>query len=113
MFVTPLPLFTSRGTLVISIVSLTRPQIHYLIRRSTSVIQMVFQHFGSVLHVHHVYLSWLLGERDRRHLQSWAKQLLHCGRHGIGGGLILSSQLSVSCFGICEITSWNLGIRTT
>ena len=34
-----------------------RPQIHCLIRRSTSVIRMVFQHFGSVQPAHHVYLS--------------------------------------------------------
>ena len=39
---------------VIFIVSSTRPQIHYLIRRSTSVIRMVFQHIGCVQPAHHV-----------------------------------------------------------
>ena len=38
--------------------SSTRPQIHCPIRRSTSVIRMVFQHFGSVQSAHHVYLSF-------------------------------------------------------
>ena len=61
MFVIPFPLFTSRGTFVIFIVSSTRPQIQYLIRRSMSVIRMVFRHFGSVQPAHHVYLSWQLG----------------------------------------------------
>ena len=58
MFVIPFQLFTSRRTFVIFTVSLTRPQIHCLIRRSTSVIRMVFQHFGSVQSAHHVYLSF-------------------------------------------------------
>ena len=61
MFVIPFPLFTSRGTFVIFTVNSTRLQIHYLIRRSTSVSRMVFQHFGSVQPAHHVYLSWQLG----------------------------------------------------
>ena len=58
MFVIPFQLFTSRGTFVIFTVSSTRPQIHCLIKRSTSVIRMVFQHFGSGQSAHHVYLSF-------------------------------------------------------
>ena len=112
---------------------------------------MVFQHFGSVQLVHHVYLSWQLGgirdcrvdcilgrpkfsffksmrsiscsdecwkrvgcstfygfpERVRVHPQSWARQLLHYGRQGKGGG---SCQSSFSCSGICAIGSWNLWV---
>ena len=44
MFVIPFQLFTSRGIFVIFIVSSTRPQIHYLIRRLMSVIRMVLRH---------------------------------------------------------------------
>ena len=47
-----------RVTFVIFTVSSTRPQIHCLIRRSTSVIRMVFPHFGSVKSAHHVHLSF-------------------------------------------------------
>ena len=37
---------------------------------------------------------------------------VHYGRHGKGGGSTHSSQPSVSCSGMCEIASWNLGART-
>ena len=56
MCVIPFQLFTSRGTFVMLIVSSTRPQIHCPIRRSMSVIRMVFQHIGSVPSVLHVHL---------------------------------------------------------
>ena len=57
MFVIPFQLFTSRGTFVIFIASSNRPQIHCPIRRSMSVIRMVFHHSGNVQSAHHVYLS--------------------------------------------------------
>ena len=57
MFVIPFPLFTSRGTFVIFTVNSTRLQIHCPIRRLTSVIRIVLQHFGSVQFAHHDYLS--------------------------------------------------------
>ena len=52
MFVIPFLLFTFRGTFVIFTVNSTRLQTHHQVRRLTSVIRMVFRHFGGRERVH-------------------------------------------------------------